>query len=64
MNIGDLVTLDEIEREHVAQVLQKSTHLKQEEVARMLGIDTCTLYRKRKRWGLTRGGLTEQGELL
>lgn len=46
--IGGLVSLDEIEREHVRRVVARTSTL--EEAARVLGIDGATLYRKRKRW--------------
>jgi DNA-binding NtrC family response regulator len=54
MNIGDLVTLEELEREHIIQVLQKTPDLGT--AARILGIDPATLYRKRKRLSLGRHG--------
>ena len=54
MNIGDLVTLEELEREHIIQVLQKTPDLGT--AARVLGIDPATLYRKRKRLSLGRHG--------
>jgi two-component system, NtrC family, response regulator AlgB len=54
MNIGDLVTIDELEREHIIQVLRKVSDLG--EAARVLGIDPATLYRKRKRLGIYERG--------
>jgi NtrC-family two-component system response regulator AlgB len=46
--IGGDVTLDELEREHILRVLARSRT--QEEAATVLGIDTSTLWRKRKRF--------------
>jgi NtrC-family two-component system response regulator AlgB len=48
--LGSDVTLDDIEREHIAQVLARAPSL--EAAARSLGIDTTTLQRKRRRYGL------------
>jgi DNA-binding NtrC family response regulator len=53
MNVGDLVSVDELEREHIRQVIGKTKNLG--EAARVLGIDAATLYRKRKRWKLDSG---------
>jgi DNA-binding NtrC family response regulator len=47
---SDSLSLEEVERRHVQQVLASSTTL--EEAAARLGIDPTTLWRKRKRWGL------------
>jgi NtrC-family two-component system response regulator AlgB len=44
------LSLEEVERRHVQQVLASSATL--EEAAGRLGIDPTTLWRKRKRWGL------------
>jgi NtrC-family two-component system response regulator AlgB len=44
------LSLAEVERRHVQQVLASSATL--EEAAARLGIDPTTLWRKRKRWGL------------
>ncbi|HVH07413.1 MAG TPA: helix-turn-helix domain-containing protein, partial [Myxococcota bacterium] len=48
--VGGDVTIDALEREHVARVLARAATL--EEAARTLGIDESTLWRKRKRYGL------------
>jgi NtrC-family two-component system response regulator AlgB len=48
--LGDDVSLEEIEREHIAQVVSRAASF--EAAARILGIDTTTLQRKRKRYGL------------
>ena len=53
MNVGDLVSVEELEREHIRLVMSKTKNLG--EAARVLGIDAATLYRKRKRWGLDKG---------
>jgi NtrC-family two-component system response regulator AlgB len=45
--IGGDFTLEDVEREHIARVMQRAPTL--EEAARILGIDSSTLYRKRKR---------------
>jgi two-component system, NtrC family, response regulator AlgB len=50
VGLGSLVTLDQLEREHIARVVVRSPTL--EAAARTLGIDTTTLQRKRKRFGL------------
>ncbi len=50
MQVGGAVTLEELEAEHVRRVLAKTPIL--EDAASVLGIDTSTLYRKRKRYGL------------
>src|SRR5262249_6514490 len=48
--LGGRVSLDELEKEHIRQVLAGLPTL--EEAAVVLGIDSSTLYRKRKRYGL------------
>jgi two-component system, NtrC family, response regulator AlgB len=47
-HLGGDYTLDDIEREHILRVLGRQE--KVEDAARVLGIDTSTLWRKRKRW--------------
>lgn len=47
---GDPVSLEALEQAHIEAVLGASESL--EAAARTLGIDSSTLYRKRKRWGL------------
>jgi NtrC-family two-component system response regulator AlgB len=50
INLGDDVSLEEMEREHIAQVVARAPSF--EAAARILGIDVTTLQRKRKRYGL------------
>ncbi|AKV04416.1 Response regulator of zinc sigma-54-dependent two-component system [Labilithrix luteola] len=50
ITIGGDVSLDALEREHIARVIARSTTL--EAAAKLLGIDSTTLQRKRKRYGL------------
>jgi NtrC-family two-component system response regulator AlgB len=45
--LGGDFTFDQIEREHMLRVLER--HTKVEEASRILGVDTSTLWRKRKR---------------
>jgi NtrC-family two-component system response regulator AlgB len=47
---GASLSLEELERVHVQEVLRTSTTL--EEAAARLGINPTTLWRKRRRWGL------------
>jgi len=49
-HIGAMISLDAVEREHIARIVAQSTSL--EAAARVLGIDATTLQRKRKRYGL------------
>lgn len=48
--LGEDVSLEEIEREHIARVVARAHSF--EAAARILGIDVTTLQRKRKRYGL------------
>jgi len=48
--VGAEVTLDDLEKEHILQVLARKPTL--EEAARCLGIDSSTLWRKRKKYGI------------
>jgi NtrC-family two-component system response regulator AlgB len=50
VRIGAPVSLDDLEREHIARVVASAPTL--EAAARILGIDATTLSRKRKRYGL------------
>ncbi len=49
-DMGDLVSLDAIEEQHIRRVLAKVPTL--EEAAKVLGIDYATLWRRRKKYGL------------
>jgi NtrC-family two-component system response regulator AlgB len=48
--LGDDISLEEIEREHIAKVVSRAASF--DAAARTLGIDVTTLQRKRKRYGL------------
>jgi NtrC-family two-component system response regulator AlgB len=48
--LGSDVSLEEIEREHIARVVARTASF--EAAAKILGIDVTTLQRKRKRYGL------------
>lgn len=50
VRLGDLVSLGEIEEEHIRRVLAASKSL--EEAAQTLGIDQATLWRRRKQYGI------------
>lgn len=47
VDLGALVSLDELEKEHIKRILGKTSSL--EQAAQVLGIDPATLYRKRKK---------------
>jgi NtrC-family two-component system response regulator AlgB len=49
-NLGDPVPLDAIEAVHIRRLMARTASV--EEAARALGIDTATLWRKRKRYGI------------
>ncbi len=50
IEVGGLVTLEQLEAEHIRRILGTSATI--EQAAETLGIDASTLYRKRKRYGL------------
>jgi NtrC-family two-component system response regulator AlgB len=50
VEVGAAVTLDQLEAEHIRRILATTATI--EDAARTFGIDTSTLYRKRKRYGL------------
>jgi NtrC-family two-component system response regulator AlgB len=50
MEVGNAVTLEQLEAEHIRRLLAVSPTM--EQAAALLGIDPSTLYRKRKRYGL------------
>ena len=47
---GSMVTLEELESEHMLKIIEKAESL--DKAAAILGIDSTTLYRKRKKMGL------------
>jgi NtrC-family two-component system response regulator AlgB len=49
-NIGDPVTLDKIEEQHIRRILASTKSL--QEAADILGIDQATLWRRRKKHGI------------
>jgi NtrC-family two-component system response regulator AlgB len=51
VSVGAEVSIDAIEREHIARVIARARTL--DSAAKTLGIDATTLQRKRKRYGLT-----------
>jgi NtrC-family two-component system response regulator AlgB len=48
--VGNLVSLDKIEEEHIRRVLAATKSL--QEAAEVLGIDQATLWRRRKQYGM------------
>jgi two-component system, NtrC family, response regulator AlgB len=50
IDLGSMITLDILEKEHIRRVVDKSENL--EKAAQVLGIDSATLYRKRKKLSL------------
>jgi NtrC-family two-component system response regulator AlgB len=48
--IGDPVTIEKIEEQHIRQVLAKTKSL--QEASEILGIDQATLWRRRKKYGI------------
>jgi len=48
--VGDRVSLETIEEEHIRRVLASTGSL--QEAARILGIDQATLWRRRKQYGI------------
>ncbi len=50
IKIGDPVAMEEIERLHICSVLGKSNSI--EDAARTLGMDSVTLWRRRKKYGV------------
>ena len=50
LELGDLVTIDAIEEQHIRRVLAAVPAL--EEAAQILGIDYATLWRRRKKYGI------------
>jgi NtrC-family two-component system response regulator AlgB len=48
--VGDLVSLEKIEEEHIRRVLASTGSL--QEAAEVLGIDQATLWRRRKQYGI------------
>lgn len=48
VELGALIPLETLEREHVRRVIARTVRL--EDAAAVLGIDSATLYRRRKRW--------------
>jgi two-component system, NtrC family, response regulator AlgB len=50
LQLGAKATLEELEKEHIRQLLMQIPTA--EEAARVLGIDSSTLWRKRKRYGV------------
>ena len=51
LRVGAMVSLDQLEAQHIRRVIEACSNLN--EAATILGIDQATLYRKRKKMGLT-----------
>ncbi len=49
-NVGDLVSLEEIEEMHIRRVLASTRSI--DEACRVLGMDSVTLWRRRKKYGI------------
>jgi NtrC-family two-component system response regulator AlgB len=49
-NIGDLIPLEKIEEMHIRRVLAATKSI--EEAGKVLGMDSVTLWRRRKRYGI------------
>jgi len=49
--LGGDFSLEDIEREHILRVLNRTPALTQDEAAAILGIDASTLWRKRRKYG-------------
>ena len=50
INVGDPISLDKLEELHIRRVLARTRSL--DETAQVLGIDTATLWRRRKKYGI------------
>jgi NtrC-family two-component system response regulator AlgB len=50
LEVGDLISLDQLEEEHIRRILAKAKSL--DEAATILGIDVATLWRRRKKYGI------------
>jgi len=50
LKLGDPVSLDKIEEEHIRHILAATRSL--QEAAAVLGIDQATLWRRRKQYGI------------
>jgi NtrC-family two-component system response regulator AlgB len=50
IHVGSPVTMEQIERSHIEKIIKSTDSL--EEASTILGIDTATLYRKRKKYNL------------
>jgi NtrC-family two-component system response regulator AlgB len=49
-NLGDLISLEEVEEAHIRRVLAATRSI--EEACRVLGMDSVTLWRRRKKYGI------------